>query len=81
MHNETWYDRAGGELVLSVRDKPNNAWGSASAAPIYKDGQGHVMQTPGRDFLVHPKTKKQYWRTREGADTRRFLDDRVALRP
>ena len=63
MHNETWYDRTGGELVLSVREKPNNAWGGANAAPIYKDGQGHVMQTPGREFLVHPKTKKQYWRT------------------
>ena len=64
MHNETWYDRAGGELVLSVRQKPNNAWGGgANATPIYKDGQGHVMQMPGREFLVHPKSKKPYWRT------------------
>ena len=64
MRNETWYDRAGGELVLSVRQKPNNAWGAgANATPLYKDGQGHVMQTPGREYLVHPKTKKQYWRT------------------
>ena len=23
MHNETWYDRAGGELVLSVKETPN----------------------------------------------------------
>jgi hypothetical protein len=63
MRNETWYDRAGGELVLSVKEKPNTSWGAANATPIYKDGQGHVMQTPGREFLVHPKSKKQYWRT------------------
>ena len=64
MHNETWYDRAGGELVLTVKEKPNSAWGGgAGAVPLYKDGQGHVMQTPGGEFLVHPKTKKPYWRT------------------
>lgn len=63
MHNETWYDRAGGELVLSVKQTPAKAWGSANATATYRDGQGHVMQTPGRDFLVHPKSKKPYWRT------------------
>jgi hypothetical protein len=63
MHNETWYDRVGGELVLSVKETPNKAWGSANAALTYRDGKGHVMQTPGHDFLVHPKSKKQYWRS------------------